>query len=51
MRKQSPLARPLLYITYSRPWFRDPNFLYQQALSIGPEELRRLPASVRKLLK
>lgn len=48
---RSRAIRPFLYITFARPWFRDPNFRYQRALSIDPGLLKRLPGACRRLLR
>jgi ectoine hydroxylase-related dioxygenase (phytanoyl-CoA dioxygenase family) len=43
-------ARPILYVVYSRPWFRDGfNFTDQAPISITASERKRLPKSSQRL--
>lgn len=49
---QSSIDRPILYIVYRRPWFReDMNFHEQPALQISPKQLRRIPKEHRSLFR
>ena len=50
MANRSSIDRPILYIVYRRPWFReDMNFHEQPALQISPKQLRRIPKEHRGL--
>jgi ectoine hydroxylase-related dioxygenase (phytanoyl-CoA dioxygenase family) len=50
MANRSPIDRPILYIVYRRPWFReDMNFYEQPALQISPKQRRRIPKEHRHL--
>jgi len=41
---QSAAARPVLYVTYARPWFIDlDNFRGQPRIRIEPDDLRQIP--------
>jgi hypothetical protein len=41
----SDRARPVLYVSYARPWFTDlSNFRRQPRINIDPEDLRRIPS-------
>ncbi|MGH9848282.1 MAG: phytanoyl-CoA dioxygenase family protein [Blastocatellia bacterium] len=43
-------VRPIIYITYSRPWFRDcANFHKQPPLLINEREYRKVPAGLKRL--
>jgi hypothetical protein len=45
-----PAPRPILYIVYSRPWFRDAdNFSEMPPLRVTPTHLARMPAEYRTL--
>ncbi len=47
---RSSVPRPVLYSYYARQWFRDcVNYFQQHALEISPEELQRVPDSLRYL--
>ena len=47
---RSEIARPILYIVYSRPWFReDMNFPEQPPINISPKQLRKVPKDLRYL--
>ena len=47
---RSDIDRPILYVVYSRPWFRDGfNFGKQPAVSITPKQLKKVPKKLRKL--
>lgn len=44
------IPRPILYIVYSRPWFRDSeNFSEIPALRVNPQQLANMPAQYRTL--
>lgn len=44
------VPRPILYVVYSRPWFRDAdNFSEMPPLRVTPEQLADLPAEYRSL--
>lgn len=46
----SSTPRPILYIAYSRPWFRDHmNFGEQPAINILPKDLRKVPSKHKHL--
>lgn len=46
----SETERPILYIVYSRPWFReDMNFTEQPAINITKQQLKTIPKSHRHL--
>ena len=48
----SEVARPILYIVYSRPWFRDGfNFKSQQSVSITKKQRKKVPAQHRSLFE
>ena len=50
MANRSEVARPILYIVYSRPWFRDGfNFKSQQSVSISKKQRRKVPSQHRAL--
>jgi len=50
MANQGSLARPILYIVYGRPWFRDAfNFSDQPAVDISPQRRRALSPKYRQL--
>lgn len=41
---QSDIARPVLYVTYARPWFIDVgNFRRQPRIRIDPDDVRQIP--------
>jgi len=49
---KSDSARPILYNTYSRPWFRDyQNFQKQSSLTVAQGELDKVPDQYRNLFK
>lgn len=50
-RNASREIRPILYVTYSRPWFRDPNYVQQPGIFVRPKTLRAMPAECRRLLR
>lgn len=44
------VPRPILYIVYSRPWFRDAdNFSEMPPLRVSPTHIERMPAEYRSL--
>ena len=44
------IARPILYIVYSRPWFReDMNFTEQPRINISEKQLAKVPKKWRRL--
>ena len=46
----SDIARPLLYVIYTRPWFRDPvNYSKQEPIDITEEQLFRMPVEHQRL--
>lgn len=46
----SPIDRPVLYIVYSRPWFRDGfNFKVQRPVSISKKQRQKVPSRHRHL--
>jgi hypothetical protein len=48
----SPWIRPLLYLVYSKPWFRDSvNFQYWKGLDISDEEWEKVPPILRRLFR
>jgi ectoine hydroxylase-related dioxygenase (phytanoyl-CoA dioxygenase family) len=50
MGNQSARPRPILYIVYARPWFRDAfNFSDQPAVDISAQRRRALPSKYRRL--
>ncbi|MCH2182393.1 MAG: phytanoyl-CoA dioxygenase family protein [Mariniblastus sp.] len=50
MANRSEQVRPILYIVYARPWFRDAyNFSDQVAVDISPQRRRALPRKHRHL--
>ena len=52
MANRSEVARPILYIVYSRPWFRDGfNFKSQQSVSISKKQRKKVPAQHRSLFE
>ena len=52
MANRSDVARPILYIVYSRPWFRDgSNFKTQDAVSISKKQLKKVPQQYRSLFE
>jgi len=52
MANRSSVARPVLYIVYSRPWFRDGfNFKSQDAVSISKKQLKKVPKQHRSLFE
>lgn len=52
MANRSDVARPILYIVYSRPWFRDGfNFKSQNAVSISKKQLKKVPKQHRSLFE
>lgn len=52
MANLSEIARPVLYIVYSRPWFRDGfNFKSQNAVSISKKQLKKVPKQHRALFE
>lgn len=52
MANRSEVARPILYIVYSRPWFRDGfNFKSQDAVSISNKQLKKVPKQHRSLFE
>lgn len=52
MANRSDVARPILYIVYSRPWFRDGfNFKSQDAVSISKKQLKKVPKQHRSLFE
>ncbi len=52
MANRSDEARPILYIVYSRPWFRDGfNFKSQNAVSISKKQLKKVPQRHRSLFE
>ena len=52
MANRSEMARPILYIVYSRPWFRDGfNFKSQQSVSISKKQRKKVPAEHRILFE
>jgi hypothetical protein len=49
-RNRSDQVRPIIYLVYNRPWYRDPvNFACQPPLSISRASYERLPQSTRTL--
>ena len=49
---KSEMVRPILYNTYSRPWFRDcQNFQKQYSMVINHKELKKVPEEYRHLFK
>ena len=47
---QSDQARPILYLVYSRPWFReDLNFDEQPPIRISRKQYQRVPSEYRHL--
>jgi hypothetical protein len=45
-------ARPLLYLVYSRPWFRDHrNFKKQSALLTTRASFRKMDAPLKQMLR
>ncbi len=47
---RSEFDRPILYIVYSRPWFRDGfNFFKQRAVQISDKQLKKVPKKLRGL--
>lgn len=52
MANRSDQPRPILYIVYSRPWFRDGfNFKSQDAVSISKKQLKKVPTEHRSLFE
>lgn len=52
MANRSAVARPILYIVYSRPWFRDGcNFKTQQSVSISAKQRKKIPKEHRALFE
>ena len=50
-RNKSALARPVLYLAYSRPWFRDAaNFRHHPPIRITAEQRDALPAALKTRL-
>ena len=50
MANRSEVPRPILYIVYGRPWFRDGfNFKSQQSVSISKKQRKKVPAQYRVL--
>jgi ectoine hydroxylase-related dioxygenase (phytanoyl-CoA dioxygenase family) len=50
MANESEIERPILYLVYGRPWFRDGfNFTDQPAIDISAEEFAKLPEEHRHL--
>lgn len=48
----SSISRPVLYIVYSRPWFRDGfNFKSQPPVSISKKQLKKVPNQHRHLFE
>lgn len=48
----SPIDRPVLYIVYSRPWFRDGfNFKSQRPVSISKQQRKKVPPQLRHLFQ
>ena len=46
----SDIARPILYIVYSRPWFReDMNFDEQPPINLSPKQRKKVPKKLRYL--
>ena len=47
---RSQIDRPILYVVYSRPWFRDGfNFGKQPSVSISSKQLKKVPKKFRGL--
>ena len=47
---RSQIDRPILYVVYSRPWFRDGfNFGKQPSVSISAKQLKKVPKRFRRL--
>lgn len=47
---RSQIDRPILYVVYSRPWFRDGfNFGKQPSVSISAKELKKVPKRFRQM--
>ncbi len=52
MANGSVIPRPILYIVYSRPWFRDGfNFKTQQPVSISRKQFKKIPKTYRQLFE
>jgi ectoine hydroxylase-related dioxygenase (phytanoyl-CoA dioxygenase family) len=48
----SDVVRPILYLVYSRPWFRDGfNFSSQPSVQIGKKQIRKAPERWRGLFR
>ena len=48
----SPWIRPLLYMVYSKPWFRDTvNFQYWKEIDISDEEWEKVPPILHRLFR
>lgn len=48
----SEIVRPILYLIYYRPWFREVvNFEKQDRINITPEEYQKIPAQYKSLFK
>ena len=48
----SPWIRPLLYLVYAQPWFRDSvNFQYWKELDISDEEWEKVPPILHRLFR
>ncbi len=49
---RSAIDRPILYVVYSRPWFRDGfNFGKQPPVAISAKQLKKVPKELRALFK
>ena len=47
---RSQIDRPILYVVYSRPWFRDGfNFGKQPSVSISSKQLKKVPKKFRRM--
>ena len=52
MPNESDGPRPIMYMVYSRPWFRDSaNFSLQATVKISPEELEKVPQELKPLFR
>ena len=50
MANESDHARPILYLVFSRSWFRDAyNFSDQPPIQFAPKEYKKIPKSLRKM--
>ena len=50
MANQSDRARPILYLVFSRSWFRDAyNFADQPPIQFAPKEFKKVPKTMRRM--